>query len=692
MYKKGYGLKGWILIGIFWLLSISFDHIWLTLDKGLPAWDQAEYLTHAIDHGRSLGFLNGGGWEGWHSLLELSPKMPPLSSIISGTFMSFSGEDSDSALRVMSLWHGLLLITIAFWGKDLGGRLLGLISAAIISISPAILALRLNFTLDLPLSAASVLSLWLLGNWRLKQVDGGGKFHQAIFTAFAISSSLLIKQSALVFLAPPTIWVFLIGFREKARRIQIITSLLIIITTILPWFHQNWISIISGTNRAVIISGAKEGDPGALDPESFIWYPRLWLDQFGKIPFIGGISGVLLIGWKKRHKIIFYNYSNKKSNNKIGSWYWLICCLISGWFFLSIIPNKDPRYIAPILPLISIILAKGWIELAESINKQKWNLMSSIFLCTGFIMSEIAVQKKLFSTIKIAPTSPAQEVIFSLKEIVGNNPTTLFLTASTPQLNENTLTYLGHLNGGNISSRRLGRKSGNEELALKSTKYWLLATGDQGTTRESAKNLSRLVRKDESFQMIRNWSWSQNRKIELWVRKDSATPTISFDESFIQLAKSLETGPKGIINTFAVIEQWHLLDPLFSYQSRVMTRSKNILEVNQYDKEALWSLALVAVLQNKPKEASIWFAKLEELYGKGSWASVYRSFVLFADWRTCSIARVADVPDLNKIDNIELTLLEAFRDLGRTLCFDIRGPIGVRESVPKAIKKINSYL
>ena len=118
MHKKGYGLKGWILISIFWLLSISFDHIWLTLDKGLPAWDQAEYLTHAIDHGRSLGFLDGGRWEGWHSLLELSPKMPPLSSIISGTFMSFSGEDSDSALKIMSLWHGLLLITIAYWGKD----------------------------------------------------------------------------------------------------------------------------------------------------------------------------------------------------------------------------------------------------------------------------------------------------------------------------------------------------------------------------------------------------------------------------------------------------------------------------------------------------------------------------------------------------------------------------------------------
>jgi len=30
--------------------------------------------------------------------------------------------------------------------------------------------------------------------------------------------------------------------------------------------------------------------------------------------------------------------------------------------------------------------------------------------------------------------------------------------------------------------------------------------------------------------------------------------------------------------------------------------------------------------------------------------------------------------------------------LGRSLCFDVRGPVGVRKSLPKAIKKINDYL
>jgi hypothetical protein len=46
------------------------------LQGGVPAWDQADYLNSALDHGRALGLLPGGGWQGWNALLDLSPKIP----------------------------------------------------------------------------------------------------------------------------------------------------------------------------------------------------------------------------------------------------------------------------------------------------------------------------------------------------------------------------------------------------------------------------------------------------------------------------------------------------------------------------------------------------------------------------------------------------------------------------------------
>ncbi|WP_370455503.1 hypothetical protein [Synechococcus sp. RSCCF101] len=59
------------------LIATAADRLWWQASTGLPAWDQADYLNSALDHGRALGWLPGGGWQGWDALLDLSPKIPP---------------------------------------------------------------------------------------------------------------------------------------------------------------------------------------------------------------------------------------------------------------------------------------------------------------------------------------------------------------------------------------------------------------------------------------------------------------------------------------------------------------------------------------------------------------------------------------------------------------------------------------
>ena len=104
------------------------------------------------------------------------------------------------------------------------------------------------------------------------------------------------------------------------------------------------------------------------------------------------------------------------------------------------------------------------------------------------------------------------------------------------------------------------------------------------------------------------------------------------------------------------------------------------------------SLALLAVLQNRPSQAEHWFARLEALEGRGSWASAYRSVVLLADWKTCAAARVSDgSPAIATADGQRAaSVLTALRDLGRSFCFDPRGPIGLAGSLPQAIRAVNS--
>jgi len=132
----------WLLLVVLWLLATGADRAWLLADQQLPAWDQADYLNSAIDHGRALGLLRGGSWPGWQGLLDLSPKIPPLASLVSGTVMAAAGESVDSASWILSLWHGLLLLVIARWGRQLLAPGFGLLAAALVLVG--LLGVALN--------------------------------------------------------------------------------------------------------------------------------------------------------------------------------------------------------------------------------------------------------------------------------------------------------------------------------------------------------------------------------------------------------------------------------------------------------------------------------------------------------------------------------------------------------------------
>ncbi|MYF20472.1 MAG: 4-amino-4-deoxy-L-arabinose transferase, partial [Synechococcus sp. SB0677_bin_5] len=72
-----------------------------------------------MDHGRALGLLPGGEWPGWRDFLLLSPKIPPLASLVHGTVMAVAGEGPDQVSWALALWHGLLLLSLDGWGRQL---------------------------------------------------------------------------------------------------------------------------------------------------------------------------------------------------------------------------------------------------------------------------------------------------------------------------------------------------------------------------------------------------------------------------------------------------------------------------------------------------------------------------------------------------------------------------------------------
>ena len=58
---KSWQFRG--LLTLIWLISTLIDRFWWANHGGLPAWDQADYLNSALDHGRALAVLPGGSWQ-----------------------------------------------------------------------------------------------------------------------------------------------------------------------------------------------------------------------------------------------------------------------------------------------------------------------------------------------------------------------------------------------------------------------------------------------------------------------------------------------------------------------------------------------------------------------------------------------------------------------------------------------------
>jgi len=681
----------WAALGLIWLAATAADRLWLGLDRRLPSWDQADYLNSALDHGRALGLLRGGGWQGWDHLLDLSPKIPPLASLVNGTVMAIAGDSPLQASWALALWHGLLLVALAWWARQLGGRRFALLAAALMSLVPALAQLRVDYTLDLALAACTTLALALLGRWQMASSQGGGRWGQALAAATAIAAAVLVKQSALLVLTLPSLWAAIRALRSPWRRPQVLVALLIVIGLALPWLHHNWITTLGGTNRAVIESAASEGDPPVLSLASLLWYPNLWPRQLGIALLTPALGAGLTASWLNRQRLA--GWLRHPVRALPPGWAWLIGCTLAGWLCTTLSPNKDDRYIAPLLPLLTLLVARGWWQIGLWLRARagaKGGVIGAGALVLGLLAGGGELAAVQARALRREAPSPAPAAMADLRRRVGDAPITLLVVPGSPDLNEQTLTTYGRLDGGRIEARRLGRNRGEHPVVLSRSDWLLLATGDQGTTHPASRELSARIRRDGRFERLAHWPWDGGREVELWHRRGGAGfGSQPFDADFIRLARGMERGPAGIQDLFQRIGPEHQADGHFLYQQRVNDWARKRLAQNPDDRDALWSLALIETLRNRPQAAAPWYARLQALEPASPWPAAYRAVVLLADWRPGSAANVLrDTPDSVAKAPVNRALFQLGRGLsGHPLALE-----SLRVTVPEAIASVKREL
>ena len=694
----------WLGVALLWGLATLGDRLWLALDRRLPSWDQADYLNSAVDHGRALGLLQGGGWPGLASLLDLSPKIPPLASLVNGTVMAVAGEGPDQASWALALWFALLLMATAAWAHELVGRRFALLTAALLVMVPALAGARVDYTLDLPLTACTTLALWRLGRWLQAPSHGGGRWSQALMAGLAIGAALLVKQSALLMLAGPCLWAIGLSLRRPRRLPQLLAGLAVVLALLLPWLHHNWITTLGGTNRAVVESAAQEGDPAVISLASLLWYPRLWLRQLGSALLLPACGIAALSFWRNRRHWLGQPRPWLRGLPALptprlplppADWGWVVGCALSGWLVTSLSPNKDPRYIVPLLPLLTLLVARGWWQIGLELRRRVHEPSRSRLLAAGLLSLGLGTAAtdtvlRQRQALQHQAPSPAPEAMAELRRRVGEQPVTLLVVPGSPDLNEQTLTTYGRLNGGQIVARRLGRDRREHPLVLKRSDWILLATGDQGTTRPISRELSHRIRQDGRFQRVSHWPWNEGREVELWQRRpEPAFRSQPFDGEFIALARSMESGPKGVRQLFARIGAEHQADGHFLYQRRVRLWARERLARNPQDRDALWSLALIETLRNRPAAAQRWYAQLRRLDPLSPWPTAYEAVVLLADWRPGAAAQLlAASPEAVTSQPVLRALNSVSRGLtGHPLALE-----SLRVTLPAAITSVRADL
>ncbi|WP_186586863.1 phospholipid carrier-dependent glycosyltransferase [Synechococcus sp. A15-28] len=664
-------------VAMIWLLATAVDRLWWMQQTGVPAWDQADYLNSALDHGRALGLLPGGGWNGWSALLDLSPKIPPLASLVNGTVMAVSGDAPADAAWSLSLWHGLLLLAVAGWGYRLRGEGLALLACLLTALTPALLDLRTDYVLEMPLAAMVTLALWRLAVWC--DPSTGGRWGQVCWATVAALAAALVKQSALLALAPAGLWAAWIALRRRGVwRRQALVLPLLGSAMVLPWLRHNWITSLGGTNRAVFESAAREGDPGLLSLEGWLWYPRLLPEQLGLVLLVVGVSG-LVLWWVQR---------SRTSGDDGWCWSWLVINLLAAWLLTSLSPNKGDRYIAPLLPALLLLLSRGWWQWGLWLRqwRPRW---TSPLLGIGLLACVPAGWSHQWERLQDRPRGPLQALV----QAAGGadpaaEPRTVIVVPSTPDLNQHNVSFYGRRGGGRLVGRQLGGSRRDRAPVLARAEWVVLSEGDQGSVRKAARKLDRAVRSSGVFEQVQRFPRPKGGSYSLWRRRSDRPASLGFAAAFPALAAGLAAGPSGLDPVFSAVAVEHMLDGHFLYRQQVAGQAQQQLAINPEDAQARWSLALLAVLANRPGEAADQFAALQRLDPQSPWPAAYRSVVLLAGWMPWAASTVADQAASQQNNGVLVALADLSAVLGGAVW---RLPSAI-SSVPTAVKLVEGAL
>ena len=543
------GGKSWLVLGIIWLLGAISDRLWFALDRSVPAWDQAEYLTSTLNYLQALQHPQWFSGDWWINFWLLSTKIPPLVYILTVPFLQVFGAEGDRATLVHLLFSAILLASVYSLGTKLFNRQVGLWAAAICVLLPGLYRYRLQFLLDFPVTAAITFCFYCLTMWKQegsaasnvrdvtdsRNQEKGKKFYLsrlsffwAIAFGISLGLSILVKHTTVLFLFTPIAWVAVAALWQKAwgRLAQLAGALLLSVAVFGPWAKTNWLLILTGGKRATVDSAIAEGDPGLNTINAWIYYGQHLPEHVSWPLLLIPLVGFILYYWRNR--------ADSRSILHLNSCRWLAVFWVGAYLINSLNLNKDDRYVIPYLPILAIFLAYCLTLWPQRWGRQiRWGtiglgILAMLFhmwpLGGGFGHSLVQIVSPGNSSYPyLGKEWPHREVI---AEIIDTEPylqSTLGVLPSTPEINQHNLNYYGALANFQVYGRQVGTNLKEVPQDVRSLSWFLTKTGPQGSIRDRIRKAQNaavaMIEKGDKFLLQKAWILPDNTNLNLYRKR-----------------------------------------------------------------------------------------------------------------------------------------------------------------------------
>lgn len=386
----------YILIGIIALVVLS-DVYFIISDIKPQSWDPALHLTYSYVYFeliKSLRFLD---------IVHVSNYYPPFFHL-SATPLYIFGFSEDIAISVNIVYYVLLVLSVFGIAREIWGEREGFISAIIVSFSPMLLEMQREFMLDF--AFVSLISAALYFFIKSKTFRD---FKYSLLFGLFFGFAQLTKWNAPIFVLPFVISYIYFDFfsgkycpycgirsdgfcskgHKKAYNVvksRVITNAIIafLVTFLVSawWYLPNLKTVLIRLSYFANIGG-KEGDPSFLTLEGWIYYLRALDISMGLLFAILSILGLIYLLRIEKDK----------------HYYSLALTFLVGYVILTVLSNKDIRYVLPLVPIASVISARFLSILSSKTKDLK---VKSLILTVVFLFGLLNISSTTFGYPDIA--------------------------------------------------------------------------------------------------------------------------------------------------------------------------------------------------------------------------------------------------------------------------------------------------